>query len=245
MKIIYSTLGGSHAYGLNTPASDLDARGCFLNEEPEKIIGLQRFDHQDIKKENDDTFLFELRHFLSSLRKTNTQALELLFTDEAPNFKPSPEWALILTHKFSLLDSKHLYKSLKGYMFGERRLMNGERTGLLGSKRHKAVEEFGYSFKNAVQLFRLAWAGKYFFTDGIFPVNVKKYNPDFAARLIDIKTNPANYKKEDLNKQVDEAEKELDKAFEKRTITYCFDEKVATEICIKLYLPFLIKYDPR
>ena len=40
MKMLVKTLGGSTAYGLNTPESDLDYRGVFVNTDPSKILGL-------------------------------------------------------------------------------------------------------------------------------------------------------------------------------------------------------------
>ena len=196
MKILCKSLGGSHAYGLNTPESDIDYRGVFVNTEINKVIGLDRFEHQDIKREEEDSFYFEVRHFLCSLRKTNTMVIELLFTD---NFiSTSDEWELIKANRFGLLDSNKFYKSLKGYIFGERRLVNGERSGKLGGKRKAALDEYGYSPKNAVQCLRLAWAGAHFFRECVFPVYIPMFNSDIAEQLKRIKIRPDNIKKKTL-----------------------------------------------
>ncbi len=230
-------LGGSHAYGLNTASSDLDKRGVFCNLEINKVIGLDRFEHQDIKIEGKDEFYFELRHFLCSLRKTNTQALEILFNNQWLDIEP--EFEMIIQNRFELLDSAKLYKSLKGYIFGERRLVNGEKKGLLGAKRREALEKYGYSFKNAVQCLRLCWAGRVFFTKGYFPVNIPKEDKGFGQFLMEIKTRPDKFPREAITVFINEEEHRLDYAFDNRTVDYRFNEKIANQICLDIYYPII------
>lgn len=64
MKMLVKALGGSTAYGLNTPESDLDYRGVFINTDSSKILGLERMDHIQ-KQETDDIVYYEIRKFLS------------------------------------------------------------------------------------------------------------------------------------------------------------------------------------
>jgi predicted nucleotidyltransferase len=237
MQFICKMLGGSHAYGLSTLASDKDVRGVFLNTELNKVIGLDRFEHQDLKAGGADEFYFELRHFLCLLRATNTNVLELLFNDKW--LFVSNEWLKVQENRFLFLDSEKMYKSLKGYMHGEKRLANGERTGKLGGKRRAAIEKFGFSPKNFVQLLRLAWAGTTFFKHGYFPVDVHFENPDFAAELLDIKLRPEDYQREKLNLLVDRWEQTLDKAFNERTVDYTFNSDAANELCCRLYGPIV------
>lgn len=237
MKILSKCLGGSHAYGLNTPTSDTDIRGVFANEKISQIIGLDRYEHQDLRAGDTDEFYFELRHYLASLRKTNTQALELLFNEDW--LELSNEFKLIQSYKHELIDSDLLYKSLRGYILGERRLANGERTGKLGGKRFAQLQKYGFSPKNFTQLFRLAWAGKIFFEEGIFPVNVRSRDEKFAKQLIEIKTEPAKYSKDQLNIACDAAEQRLETAFNKRTHTYRFNQNLAHELCLHIYYPVL------
>lgn len=68
MEFLVKYLGGSHSYGLNTESSDLDYRGVFANTEISKILGLDRFDHQDNRKGADESY-FEVRNFLNLLRR--------------------------------------------------------------------------------------------------------------------------------------------------------------------------------
>lgn len=42
-RIIFLTLGGSHAYGTNIATSDVDIRGCALNS-PTDILGMTNFE---------------------------------------------------------------------------------------------------------------------------------------------------------------------------------------------------------
>jgi hypothetical protein len=228
-------LGGSHSYGLNTPASDTDYRGVFIHTEVSKIVGLDRYEHQDIKAGGADEFYSELRHFLNSCRKCNTQALELLYNDNW--LEVTDDWKLIQEFRSSLLDTEGMYKCLKGYIFGERRLFNGERVGEAGGKRREAIEKYGFSPKNWVQLIRLSWAGIEFFKTGIFPVNVKEHNPELAEVLLEVKTNPENYSKDYLLRFVDQWETLLNFAFDNRDKSkdFKFDSKVANNICLMLY----------
>jgi hypothetical protein len=236
-QIVASCLGGSRMYGLEGPNSDWDERGVFLNLDPSAIIGLNRFEHHDIKDGETDFFLYEYANFLKSLQKTNTQALELLFNDKWNEIhQPMLD---IIENKSVLIDTEKFFKSLCGYIQGERRLMLGERTGRLGGKRHAELEKHGYSPKNAVQLLRLTWCGKFFFETGEFPTRVDKVNPDLAKRLKEVKFSPENFLPEAINEESQVAEEEMKKAFDTRTINYQFDPYVANELIRKNYLPIL------
>ena len=237
IKHLCLALGGSHAYGLSTPASDKDYRGVFQHLELDKVLGINRFEHLETKNNEEDKFLFELRHFLCLARKTNTTVMELLFTDSF--VRKTPEWELIQMHRAELIDSERFYKSLKGYIFGERRLMIGERTGQLGGKRKNAIDQFGYSPKNAVQLLRLSWCGKVFFQTGIFPVFLSKWNNEFAQDLLDIKVNPQKYTGAQMNEESLRYEEILDKAFAQRTIHFEFNEEAANQLIFEISWPVL------
>ena len=57
--MLVKMLGGSTAFGLNTPESDVDYRGVFVNTEPSKILGLEKLDHIQ-KQETDDIVYCQL-----------------------------------------------------------------------------------------------------------------------------------------------------------------------------------------
>ena len=238
MKMLVKVLGGSTAYGLNTPTSDVDYRGIFVNTEPSKILGLEKFDHVQ-KQETDDIVYYEVRKFFELLRSGNTGALEILFTETIP-LETSPEFQnWICGNRESFIDTDKMFKCLLGYMQGERRLANGARTGQLGGKRKEALEKYGYSPKNFVQLLRLAECGAALFEIGTFPVNLNIYNPTFRDNLFHIKTHPELYTKEELNCRADAAEVRLKLSYENRKFNFTFDMTLANDVLRKIYLPYL------
>jgi hypothetical protein len=239
MKMLVKTLGGSTAYALNTPESDLDYRGVFVNTDPAKILGLEKLEHVQ-KQETDDIVYYEVRKFFELLRQGNTGALEILFTEGTP-LETTPEFEQLRAHRKSFVDTEKMFKCLLGYMQGERRLANGERTGQLGGKRKAQLDKYGFSPKNFVQLFRLAECGVALFETGEFPVNLEFYNPKFRIELLDIKVHPEKYTKEELNAKVDVAEARLRAAYEVRKVNSVFDHDLANDMLRRIYLPYLLK----
>jgi predicted nucleotidyltransferase len=235
MKILAKYLGGSYSYGLNTPSSDIDDRYVFIHDEPSKIFGLERHDHQSKQTAEEDSFGWELRHFLFLLSNGNTMCLEMLYNEKW--IEITDEFKHIQSYKDKLIDSHKLFKCLKGYCFSEKRLVLGERTGLLGSKRKQSLDKYGYSHKNLVQYLRLCLCGKIFFQSGIFPVNIRKYDLDDI--LFKIKTTPGIYNKEDILSLMDMYEKNLIESYNNIKVIYEYDKNVANKICYDLYMPIL------
>lgn len=238
MNKICEILAGSRLYGLETPDSDFDTRGVFLNTDSDKILGLSNFDI--FKQESKDILFFELRHFLKSLKKTNTQSIELLFADDSAFSLIDNRFSAIRQNRLKLIDSKILFKSLLGYIQNEKRLANGERTGKLGGKRRLHLEKYGFSPKNFCHLLRLAYCGKIFFSNSFYPVDLTSYNKEFRDFLFSIKTNPEGYSKENLNSLANRAILDLQESFENRKSDFSFDSKLANSLCLEFYLPYLI-----
>lgn len=240
MKHILKCLGGSRAYGLNNVGSDFDYRGIFIDTEINKvIISLDRFEHQQFKAGEQDEFYFELRHYLCSLRKTNSQALELLFIEQESIQEKSWEYDLIVKNRLSLIDVEKLYKSIKGYVFNEIRIAFGGITGPLGSKRKTAIENFGYSPKNVVQALRLMYSTGKLFSKGYFPVNILKEDSFFAGRLMRIKNSSKIFEINELREDIRIEEDILDRSFNNRSFNYKFNEDIANDLCLKIYSPVI------
>lgn len=233
MKTLYEIIAGSKLYGLETAESDTDIRGVFLNTLHGQILGLEK--NEISKQENSDSLHFEFLHFLKSLRKTNTQVIELIFSENP--MKTSAEFEEIKHNKYRLLDSKKLFSSLIGYIHNEKRLANGERTGELGSKRKKQLDQFGFSPKNFSHLLRLAYCGKTFFETAQYPVDLRGHK--IRDLLFSIKTEPEKYNKEFLNKTAESYVLDLIKSFENRKQNFIFDIDLANHFCLKFYYPFL------
>lgn len=244
MLKLCSYLAGSNSYGLALPTSDIDERGVFLNSNINYILGIDSSKSQKFQEErkNADIFYYELRHFFNSLKKTNTQAIELLFNKKWIELDSKFD-KLVLQAKYKFIDSEYLYHSLLGYIHNEKRLMNGERTGELGGKRKATLDRLGYSFKNLVQLLRLVTAGAEFFEKSIFPVDISHL--EIHPLLMQIKTRPELFTKKEANELVDKYEPRLHKSFENRQISFMFDEKYVEWVCVQFYLPIIHEYQER
>lgn len=237
MKMLCKFYGGSHAYGLNTPESDLDERGVFMNTELPYLIGTKNKELFENTADGADEKYREVKHFLQLLKKSNTECFEALFNN---NFEyVTPEFKQLQVHKEELLDSRNAFNCLRGYMKSELRLAIGERKGQLGGKRKAALDKFGFSPKNFTQLYRLSYCGSVLFQKGYFPVNIKDEDKDFHKFLMEVKTKPFNFKVDTLNELAKEYEDNLIKSYESRKFEYSFNDELANEFLLKLYYPYL------
>jgi hypothetical protein len=238
-KLLCKFKGGSHAYGLSTPTSDVDWRGVFINTEVKHLVGLSRHDHQLKQNDTTDESYKEFRHALQLLRNANSEMVEMLYLRPNQLEVCTPEWAMVLRHRKDLVSSEKLFNCLRGYMQGELRLANGERTGKLGGKRQASIADHGFSEKNIVQYFRLAMAGRVYFQKGYFPVNISDENPKYAEWLMMIKTSPRSVDVTYLNQEAKKAEEALVLDYESRKYATQFDEDLANELCLKVYGPLI------
>ena len=241
-KILCELLGGSHLYGLNTPASDEDTRGIVINTSADYILGLRRYDES--RKQNaaikQDIVFKELSAWVRLLYQGNTEAFEILFAPESKFISLSPEIKLFRATPYEFIDSRRLFGCLRGYGASEARLVAGLRTGVLGSKRKQSLDTYGYSPKNATQLLRLFQTGIEFFTHERYVVETRDFGSDFHAYLMEIKTNPSSYSLELFEKDYREMEARLVMAFESyRKKSFHFNEKLANKLLLRCYFPHL------
>lgn len=224
-------VGGSKLYGLDTPESDTDYRGVYTTTDLEVAAGFK--DHGSIVKTGEiDATFYEMGHFLSLLKKTNTQVMEILFAPESAFTTLSPEFAWLRSKKFELFDSERLKHSLIGYIHSETRLACGERQGQLGSKRKEKLQSFGFSPKNFVQLLRLIFVGKYLYTHGRYIVRVGDIDQELHALLMQIKTNPADFTKDQLVAMVNSGKEELISVMENSKFKTQFNSQLASKFLL-------------
>ena len=74
-RIMFLTLGGSHAYGTNVETSDIDVRGCAMNNASE-IVGLSNF--EQFVETNTDTTIYAFNKLISLLINCNPNTIEML-----------------------------------------------------------------------------------------------------------------------------------------------------------------------
>lgn len=215
MKTLCKYLGGSHLYGMNTPVSDVDERGVFMNTDPLYVYGFHRLDNQVNQTAEKDVVMHELTQFLKLATKSNTQTLECLFAPlDAFTALDFDFEVMVLQQKHRFLNTNQLFKSLEGYLYNEMRLALGERTGLLGSKRKNQLDKHGFSPKNFSHLFRLAECGRQFFMHGEYPVRLRDFNPSLHAVCMSVKLEPEKWTSDELKKMAEDLREEMRAAFE-------------------------------
>ena len=238
-KLLCEIKGGSHAYGLNTPTSDLDIRGVFVHTDAAYLVGLKKDEILVEQNEQHDRVMTEFRHVLRLLRNANSQMVELLYIHDYEYIDPA--WLQVTKVRQHLVSSTNLFNSLRGYLKSELLLANGLRTGKLGSKRKEMIDKYGFSPKNFVQCLRLAWAGSIYFTKGYFPVNIRTEDEEYANKLYHIKTQPDHYNLKQLNEMAAIMEQNMIATYENRKSDTTFNEDIANQLCISIYKPLIIQ----
>ena len=115
-SIIFESMVGSHAYGTNTAASDLDIRGVFLA--PQKWhVGLHgvpeevAIDKQDIK-------YYELKKFVRLASECNPSIVELLFMPEFCVKKVTPVYQKLINNRDAFM-SRQAFRTFSGYAYSQ------------------------------------------------------------------------------------------------------------------------------
>ena len=102
-KIIFLTLGGSHAYGTNVETSDVYIRGCALNSRSD-LLGLSAF--EQVVNTETDTTIYSFNKLISRLINCNPNTIELL------GCKPEHYFMLTDIGK-QMIDNRKLFLSQK------------------------------------------------------------------------------------------------------------------------------------
>lgn len=108
-RIMFLTLGGSHAYGTNTDTSDVDIRGCTMNSASE-IVGLSTF--EQFVETNTDTTVYAFNKLIALLTNCNPNTIEMLGC--------RPEHYIFMTDAGKeMIDNRKLFLSKRAlYSFG-------------------------------------------------------------------------------------------------------------------------------
>lgn len=231
--LLAELIGGSKLYGLDTPESDTDFRGIFAHTNPYYLSGFENIE-SIVQNGKIDSCHYEVMRYLQLLRKSNTQVLEIVFAPKESFTAVTPGFKMIQDNRFALIDTDKLKTSLKGYVFSEMKLATGERSGQLGGKRKNAVQTYGFSPKNFVQIIRLCAVGKRFFQTGEYMVKVKDFDETLYDFLMDVKTNSSNYNRDQLKTIVNRQFEELCSVMDESKIEFKFNLDIASEIIMKI-----------
>lgn len=171
---ILSAYRGSIAHDMYVPTSspksidDKDVMAVCVPP-PEYYLGLAEYGSRgtvEIKQDEWDIVIYEVRKMIKMLLEGNPNVLSLLWVDRK-HYLTMTEAGQLLLKQRRLFVGKHVYHSFAGYM---------------GEKRKRLVEQFGYDTKNAAHLIRLLRMCIEFLKDGELRVT----RPD-AAELLTIK----------------------------------------------------------
>lgn len=114
--IIYSYIAGSHSYGLNTPESDIDRRGCYILPLKERI-SLMNFD-QEISSSKQDIKYYDIKKFMKLSSDCNPALIESLFTPKDCIEICTPQMQKLIDNRH-LFISKRAYNTFSGYAYAQ------------------------------------------------------------------------------------------------------------------------------
>lgn len=137
--IVFECLAGSHAYGTNTPESDVDIRGVCIPKDPSYYVGmgLNRFEQKDGGwSGDDDKVIYDFRKALKLMSDGNPNMVDMLFTNEQHYLKCSPVWESVL-EKRDLFLSKKMRYTYGGYAFAQLKRIKKHRNYLLNPPKEK------------------------------------------------------------------------------------------------------------
>lgn len=105
-------LGGSHSYGTNTPDSDVDIRGVYLNSTSE-LLGITP-DNEQYVTSDPDLAMYSLKKAVWLMKECNPAMIEILSCRDEDYLYLSPEGKL-LRQNVHLFFSKKAEKTFGGY----------------------------------------------------------------------------------------------------------------------------------
>lgn len=122
-RIIFETVSGSHAYGTNTPNSDTDIRGFYINPS-EEYLGLQEPAGQISDEKNDITY-YSLKRSFELLMTANPNMIELLWMPNDCIRITSEAMERMITSR-DLFISKKCFHTHSGYAFAQIKKAKGQ-----------------------------------------------------------------------------------------------------------------------
>jgi len=234
---------GSIAHGMyipnNDPLSidDKDTIGICVPDK-EYYLGLKTFHSQgtqEIKRDEWDIVVYEMKKGISLLKQGNPNVLSLLWVSPK-NYIHITETGKRLVENRNLFVGKHVYRSFTGYAYSQlHRMENFTFQGYMGSKRKKIVEQFGYDTKNAAHLIRLLRMGIEFLTDGELYVERQD-----APQLLDIKRGL--WTLEQVKDESDRLFKLSEESFVRSSLPVKPDYEAINKLCVELVESTLVQY---
>jgi len=211
----------------------------------EYYFGLSQYGSRgtkEIKHNEWDIVVYELRKFIGLLEKGNPNVIALLWLKEEQYITKKPAGQLILESR-DIFACKNVYHSFSGYAHAQLYKMEHMACkGYMGQKRKALVEKFGYDTKNAAHLIRLLRMAIEFLGDGRMQVS----RPD-AKELLQIKAGAWSLEK--VKKEAEELFKLSKEAFVRSKLPSEPNRRDVNQLCVNVIETFLdkdmkLEYDP-
>lgn len=116
-RTIYLTRHGSHAYGTNTPASDVDIRGVAVAPREYYLGYSKRFEQAEFKQPV-DMVVYELQKFFRLAADCNPNCLEVIYTHQRDHLL-NTVYGNMLLEKRDLFLSKKARHTFSGYAMSQ------------------------------------------------------------------------------------------------------------------------------
>lgn len=138
MRTLFSCVAGSQLYGTDTPNSDRDIRGVYL-ENWKFILGLHKQDHIVETKDQDRTD-YSLRFFSNLLLDANPNILELIFVSKKQAIDWTTDWQYFrLCSDYAL--SQKVRHTFAGYALSQLKKINTHYKWMTGKPPEKPLPE--------------------------------------------------------------------------------------------------------
>lgn len=136
---IFLTKVGSHAYGTNTPTSDIDIKGVCIPTDKSYYIGMgiNRFEQKDGGWDTDeDKVVYDIRKAMKLMADANPNMLDLLFCREEDFQYCHGLWNKVRHHRDKFL-SKKVRHTFGGYAFAQLKRIQRHRAYLINPPKAK------------------------------------------------------------------------------------------------------------
>lgn len=120
---IFECVAGSHSYGLNTPTSDIDIRGIFIQPMGDRLSLHKRVDEMGGKSQ--DTKYYELAKFMHLASGCNPNIIELLWTPEDCIRHMDKRMRLLIENRH-LFITKRAFHTFTGYAYAQIKKARGQ-----------------------------------------------------------------------------------------------------------------------
>ena len=146
-RLMFLTIGGSHAYGTNVEGSDLDIRGVALNSK-EDLLGLGEFEHY--VDTQTDTTIYGFNKAVKLMCSGNPNMLEQLGNPDELVITYSPTAKLLFDNKNLFLSKRVIYSfgGFAGKLLEKADSLDKDPIYHNSAKEHKTV-------MNAVRLYHM------------------------------------------------------------------------------------------